>query len=803
MLTPLRLTTAGVGLSNPTLSLHRRRNARPNQPFAHDRVGLFPPQNDFDSLRQYLVNSSVQADMDLPMIAVIGSQSAGKSSLIESISGITLPRSAGTCTRCPTECKLARSEEAWKCIVKLHITTGPSGQPCDVTNVSFGPPITNKADVEDRIRRAQRAILNPSIDAQKFLYDSELDERTAEQAELSFSKNSVSLEISGKDVADLSFVDLPGLIASVGSSGKDGDIELVKGLVASYIKKASCVILLTVTCETDFENQGAHHLAKQYDPEGKRTVGVLTKPDRIPPGEEYRWLRFIRNEHEPLVNHWYCVKQPGSLMLQNGISWAEARKQENDFFTLTQPWSTVESQYQKFMCTSNLTEQLSTILSELIAKRLPEIHQELYDVSGKTQEEMRKLPKAPSNDAVAEVWHVVSEFLRQLSRRLEGTPDADGILQTIRPHQQAFKRAIRATAPQFVPRERGHHREELPVPEFLANEEELQEPEVESVVAKPNAESVFNFTSKADSTAPFVFGAGAGGVAGKHTPNSPTSVNPQSSKIYLDDVFKHAQRARTRELPDNYPFIVQKMYIEEFTKKWALPSTVLFDKVYDVLKKDLNHLVREHFGKMGRGGTNHTPGCRYEAGKGKVDWLLELEKMPTTLNVHYYSDYKDKFLAYYKGCRDEGELIRKLQNYKAPSASPHKEAFQIGVNKALAGLNEAGISVHASDLLKLLPVDPMEPALVIMAGVRAYFQVAYKRFSDMVPMAIDHEVVRGLEKGMEHALRDGLNLTGPDAEARCRLMVQEHSTVVSKRTELQKKLDRLQAASLELRKLFV
>jgi len=44
--------------------------------------------------------SSVQIDIDLPLIAVIGNQSAGKSSLIESISGITLPRAAGTCTRC-------------------------------------------------------------------------------------------------------------------------------------------------------------------------------------------------------------------------------------------------------------------------------------------------------------------------------------------------------------------------------------------------------------------------------------------------------------------------------------------------------------------------------------------------------------------------------------------------------------------------------------------------------------------------------------------------------------------------------
>ena len=45
------------------------------------------------------LNTSVQIDIDLPQIAVIGSQSAGKSSLIESISGITLPRAAGTCTR--------------------------------------------------------------------------------------------------------------------------------------------------------------------------------------------------------------------------------------------------------------------------------------------------------------------------------------------------------------------------------------------------------------------------------------------------------------------------------------------------------------------------------------------------------------------------------------------------------------------------------------------------------------------------------------------------------------------------------
>jgi hypothetical protein len=208
--------------------------------------------------------------------------------------------------------------------------------------------------------------------------------------------------------------------------------------------------------------------------------------------------------------------------------------------------------------------------------------------------------------------------------------------------------------------------------------------------------------------------------------------------------------------------------------------------------------------------------------KDKINWLLELEKSPTTLNVHYYSDYKTKFLGYYKGCRDQGELTNKLQNYRAPTSvrSDGQERFQQAVHKALTGLTEAGISVQASELAKLLPVDSMEPALLIMAGVRAYFQgmflhgdcgfkiegafaVAYKRFADMVPLAIDYEIVRGLHKGIEQALLDGLSLTGPDAYTRCQLMVQEHSNVSSKRTELQKKLDRLHAASAELRKLFV
>lgn len=130
--------------------------------------------------------------------------------------------------------------------MKLHFITDKHGAQIKPRVIAFGDPISSKSDVEERIRQAQRAILNPSMDPKTFL------EGTADvgENETSFSRNYVSLEISGKELADLSFVDLPGLIASVGQAGRAHDIDLVKGLVTSYIEKESCVILLTVACES-------------------------------------------------------------------------------------------------------------------------------------------------------------------------------------------------------------------------------------------------------------------------------------------------------------------------------------------------------------------------------------------------------------------------------------------------------------------------------------------------------------------------------------------------------------------------
>lgn len=116
----------------------------------------------------------------------------------------------------------------------------------------------------------------------------------------------------------------------------------------------------------------------------------------------------------------------------------------------------------------------------------------------------------------------------------------------------------------------------------------------------------------------------------------------------------------------------------------------------------------------------------------RISWLLALEDRPFTMNTHYLKDYRNKFLSHYKGAREsyqQPDLMRTIQSSSSPQAMalrtlPNAYAAQpTGIAKVLAGLAEMGMNgIRPEDLPKLLPPDKMEPALAIMADVRAYFQ---------------------------------------------------------------------------------
>ena len=115
---------------------------------------------------------------------------------------------------------------------------------------------------------------------------------------------------------------------------------------------------------------------------------------------------------------------------------------------------------------------------------MPEIHEKLQYLLQKTETSIRQLPK-PSSDPFAEVICLIGDFTSSLSRHVEGTPNEDGLLQYIRPAQLRFQRAIRETAPEFLPYERRDaDKRSPPAAAFLANEEDSDEDEMDATNEK-------------------------------------------------------------------------------------------------------------------------------------------------------------------------------------------------------------------------------------------------------------------------------------------------------------------------------
>jgi hypothetical protein len=114
---------------------------------------------------------------------------------------------------------------------------------------------------------------------------------------------------------------------------------------------------------------------------------------------------------------------------------------------------------------------------------------------------------------------------------------------------------------------------------------------------------------------------------------------------------------------------------------------------------------------------DHIEKCADAAAR-HIDSLLEEEKEPFTMNEHYFGEYRSKFLAYYKEARlkAKSQFIRNLENRDDGD-------MMAAMSETLCSLTRMGLDqADASLLANLLPPDPMDPAIEIMADVRAYFQ---------------------------------------------------------------------------------
>ncbi|KAF4979737.1 hypothetical protein FZEAL_4094 [Fusarium zealandicum] len=212
-----------------------------------------------DKLRELGISDIVP----LPQMVVVGDQSAGKSSVLESLTGFAFPRSATLCTRHATEI-ICRREETENIVVSIHAVDA------DPEKAQSFRRSAKNLDAKEFAKIFEDAAIVMGI-------KSDVDGAAAGSA---FSRDVLRVEISGPNEDHLTVIDVPGMFENEtpGMTTKN-DIEIVKNMVKKYINESRTIILAVVPCNVDIANQKILTYAKEADPEGKRTLGVLTKPD--------------------------------------------------------------------------------------------------------------------------------------------------------------------------------------------------------------------------------------------------------------------------------------------------------------------------------------------------------------------------------------------------------------------------------------------------------------------------------------------------------------------------------------------
>ncbi|XP_021040612.1 interferon-induced GTP-binding protein Mx1 [Mus caroli] len=337
-----------------------------------------------------LINSlralGVEQDLALPAIAVIGDQSSGKSSVLEALSGVALPRGSGIVTRCPLVLKLKQLKQGEKWRGKIIYKD---------TEINISSP----SKVEREINKAQNLIAG-----ERFQISSEL----------------ISLEISSPHVPDLTLIDLPGITRlAVGDQPKDIKHK-IKKLIRTYIQKQETINLVVVPSNVDIATTEALSMAREVDPDGDRTIGILTKPDLVDRGAEGKVVDVVRNLVYHLKKGYMIVKCRGQQDIQEQLSLTEALQNEQVFFQ--------EHPYFRILLKDGkatvpcLAKRLTEELTSHICKSLPLLEGQIKSSFQSTIKELQKYgADIPEDDSMRMSFLVnkISAFNRNIMNLIQ------------------------------------------------------------------------------------------------------------------------------------------------------------------------------------------------------------------------------------------------------------------------------------------------------------------------------------------------------------------------------------------------
>ncbi|XP_010548840.1 PREDICTED: dynamin-related protein 3A-like, partial [Tarenaya hassleriana] len=340
-----------------------------------------------NKLQDIFAQLGSHSTIELPQVAVVGSQSSGKSSVLEALVGRDfLPRGNDICTRRPLVLQLLQT--------KGHADGGSEEEWGEFLHL----PGKRFFDFYE-IRREIQAETNRLAGENKGVSDKQ-----------------IRLKIFSPNVLDITLVDLPG-ITKVPVGDQPTDIEArIRTMIMSYIKQPSCLILALTPANSDLANSDALQIAGMADPDGHRTIGIITKLDIMDRGTDARNLLLgkvipLRLGYIGVVN-----RSQEDILLNRSIK--DALIAEEKFFRSRPVYNGLADR----LGIPQLAKKLNQILVQHIKALLPDLKSRISNALVATAKEHQSYGEITESKAGqgALLLNILSKYCEAFCSMLEG-----------------------------------------------------------------------------------------------------------------------------------------------------------------------------------------------------------------------------------------------------------------------------------------------------------------------------------------------------------------------------------------------
>lgn len=333
-------------------------------------------------LQDALGTIHTKVNLELPQIVVVGAQSSGKSSVLESIVGKDfLPRGSGIVTRRP---------------LVLHLTQTHSNEEWG----EFTHMPGKKFKDFDKIRHEIEA---------------ETERLLGKKANI--SNESIFLRIYSPNVLDVTLVDLPGL-TKVPVGDQPIDIEAqIRRMILDFITNPNSIILAISNANQDLANSDSLKLAREVDPTGDRTLGVITKIDLMDKGTDA--MEMLKGKLYPLKLGYVGVMCRSQADINANKLIKKHLEDEKKFFTTHEKYRAIAHS----MGIPHLSWKLNRLLMHHIKAVLPDLKKKVSDMIRSNEEQLRTygFPLSENRDLQGVVMlNVITSYATSFSNAVEG-----------------------------------------------------------------------------------------------------------------------------------------------------------------------------------------------------------------------------------------------------------------------------------------------------------------------------------------------------------------------------------------------